>query len=229
MKPTNPFSRGGRQSHKNRGLVIIDGDNVRDIFRKYNRWPDMRRLLEWIVDPENLGIDQFGEIVYCATVYDVKRPTAKEIPLSSLGPIGKTPITLVIEPYSWVPWAGLSPLMQSKLKYRSNARRNDVTTGNLEVRIGLQDEAIFQQAIRRIRTFESLVCVSSDWDFLRLTQQLSTGKHPFMPHAKRRTILIGSKINASVDWAEAADELVEIEAILPQLSFSSSLIVPRTV
>lgn len=219
MKRRNPFSRGG----KDRGLLLIDGDNYRDMLRKYNRWPDIRQLIEWVDDPGNLGIDKLVEVVYFATVFDVNNPTFKEVPLKSFAPVGHAPITMVIEPYRWVSWATLSPQMKSKLRHRSNARQVNPVTGDVEVRIGIQDEAIFHGALSRIKSFDTLVCVSSDSDFVRFAEQLSSGSHPFLFHPRnlttRRTIIIGSKINAKDGWEEEADELVEIEAILPQLSF----------
>lgn len=228
MKRTIPFSKGG----KDRGLLLIDGDNVRDIMGKHKRWPDMGQLIEWVADPGNLGIDKLIEAVYFATVRDIDHPTFHEIPLKSFKPIGQTPITVVVEPYRWVPWATRPPEMKKKFRSRPNARRINPDTGNLEIRIGIQDEAIFYNALRRIKSFDTLVCVSSDSDFLKFTEQLSNGNHPFLFNPEyrttRRTILIGSEINAKAGWKEAADELVEIEAILPQLLAQPHPVINRT-
>jgi len=217
VKRTIPFSKGG----KDRGLLVIDGDNLRDIMGKHKRWPDVSKLITWVADPGNLGIDKLVEVVYFATVRDVDNPSFQEIPLSKFDQAGLPPITMVIEPYRWVRWDTCSSEMKNKLRKRSNARQINPETGKLEIRIGIQDEAIFHGALSRIKSFDTLVCVSSDSDFLRFTEQLRTGNHPFLFHPRhrttRRTVIIGSEINAGAEWKEEADELVEIEAILPQL------------
>lgn len=220
--------------YRDRALVIVDGDNLKGILTQnfnfsdmQNNRPDMRQAFEYIANPDNLGITDVVEIIWYATVANVNSPTYREVSISSLEPIGKTPITLKLEAYRLISWDNLSDKLKKKYSKRNKIFITDSVTGENKIKVGIPDEVMFRRAFKDIGRYDTLICISSDWDFLTFTNRINQGIHPFRRFThylplqlrlrKRRTILIGSQSYAARDWKEAAGELIEIEETLKVL------------